>query len=275
MTLAPVQDRNIKPRPDLPAYELPDECQVPFCGRVDGLHNHHLFRRQTPDFRKAWWVELSDGTILPARVALCSFDHDKVDGGLGGHDSLIVFRDGGFFWRELDYDGCVVSTEPLDPHPPLFGGGDAVAALEELGEAYPSAPGSSSERATGHGASAGDEDDREVVRTLSEKDYEFRLHVRIPCPHLELEPGERCEGCNYRKPHQKKADSPVTWTQATRRPVDERESVERVERAVFEHLGLVRGGKLAPFARAKAVDVAYALVLQDEALAGMFTEEGT
>src|SRR5690348_14603194 len=74
MTLSPVENPHaVKPRPDLPPYELGPRCPVSGEPATD---NHHIFRRSLgKGFRDAWWVELPDGQLLPNRVGLSAGIH--------------------------------------------------------------------------------------------------------------------------------------------------------------------------------------------------------
>jgi len=96
MTLSPSVDRRVKARIDLPAYPLNQSCPREGTRAVD---NHHLWRRSiAPSFREAWWVELSDGTVLPNRIGVSTSAHQK----LTENKAWIRWlgEDEGFAWLE-------------------------------------------------------------------------------------------------------------------------------------------------------------------------------
>ena len=80
----------------------------------------------------------------------------------------------------------------------------------------------------------------------------------------ELQPGETCPLCDYRKPFPKQPSSPVTKTTSYRIPVDEVEAHKDVLTTAAKFLGT--HGR--PHWQFQTHTIALALVLQDESLKG-------
>lgn len=81
MTLLPTDSWNVKPRLDLPPYELNDVDPVD--GAKFGLEDHHIWRKSftalsKEDGKRLFWVELEDGTVVPNRVALSNATHSAI-----------------------------------------------------------------------------------------------------------------------------------------------------------------------------------------------------
>jgi hypothetical protein len=96
VTLSPFETRQVRPRSDLPSYELNLVCAVPGC-HFDATDNHHAHNRGMgwPKKSDYWWVELPGGELVPVRVGLCREAHDAVT----DHRAWIKWNGSGFEWH--------------------------------------------------------------------------------------------------------------------------------------------------------------------------------
>lgn len=90
MTRLPVDSWDVRPRLDLPAYELNTVC--PVTGETTGLEDHHIFRRSFtalgPDNADLYWVEYwatphpvatkDEFAVVKNRVALSRDAHERI-----------------------------------------------------------------------------------------------------------------------------------------------------------------------------------------------------
>ena len=81
MTRLPLDSWNVKPRLDLPPYEMNEAC--PVTGETLDLEDHHIFRRSftalgRDDNNALYWVETEDGTLLKNRVNLSPDAHLRI-----------------------------------------------------------------------------------------------------------------------------------------------------------------------------------------------------
>ena len=112
MTTSPFETRLVKPRPDLPPYELNTVCAAPRCENPVA-HNHHILRRSAVGISDDyWWVELPDGTLVPVRIGLDFSHHEDVTGRIGGYRAHIKWNGRGYDWHAKGKP-----PRPLDPQP--------------------------------------------------------------------------------------------------------------------------------------------------------------
>lgn len=230
MTRLPQDDRNVVDRPDLPEYELNEECAAPGCRYAIELGGgHHLWRRSFGT--KSWWVELADGTVVGNRVGLCNGHHSLVT----VNNARITYKDGVFWWL---YHGEVGNGHQLDCQPPKW-------ETHEEGEDLELSPEAEAEH-------------REFVKTVAEE-HGFPLSDWQPT--LAPQPGETCEKCKRRVPHKKKTSSPITKVWSTRVPVGDSDSFSELVDAAAAHHGLTS----KPNHRFWTMQYALVLLLQAEA----------
>jgi hypothetical protein len=200
MTRLPMEFWGIKPRPDLPAYELNAVDARPGSGAT-ATDDHHIWRRSFgKDFRESWWVELATGEVVPNRVGLSQESHALVTS--GAH--MIVAAHTGertvFYWMSPE---AIKKAKERGETP--YG-----AAVRFGAPLYPQ-PGPPAEEAV-------------VV------EHEHRAG--------EVPAGSTCPTCERRVPRPKKSDSPATKTTSYRIPVDSVEAHDEVLAAVSEHMGI-------------------------------------
>lgn len=99
MTKLPVESWNIKPRLDLPPYELNEFC--PITGEVPEPGSHHIVRKSFTALGKEkndrlYWVELDDGEVIGNRIRLSSQAHYRIT----TNRAAIVYANGVYYWEE-------------------------------------------------------------------------------------------------------------------------------------------------------------------------------
>lgn len=238
MTLLPADQKDIQAVPLEPGtepYEIPPYCAHPECSQ-NAVDIHEVARRSHMG-GVHWWIEIG-GVTVGNRAGLCRSHHRDVT-----EDRAwirFVEPENRYLWlvrvdsdRGLRaVDGDWEALGELDPHPPVL-------TFEDL------------ERVEGELAI--------YQRRASE------------CLHPSLEPGQKCPGCNFRKPHPRKESSPQTRQFGFHVP-DEHDGTsvpspaqefEDMEWAVWTHMGLVQNGRALKHARYKAVLTGYALILRE------------
>lgn len=118
MTLLPASEFGIRGHLG-PAYDVPERCSVPGCGRRSA-HAHHLWPRSFLRGQPYEWVKLPDGTVIGNRTGLCVVHHDRVTGEIGGHLARVIFSQGIFWWEALPsrHGDVWQRIGPLYPQPP-------------------------------------------------------------------------------------------------------------------------------------------------------------
>jgi hypothetical protein len=101
VTKLPVESWNIKPRLDLPRYDLNEFC--PITGEVPEPGSHHIVRKSftalgKDDNARLFWVELEDGEVIGNRIRLSSQAHFRIT----TNRAAIVFANGVYYWEEAN-----------------------------------------------------------------------------------------------------------------------------------------------------------------------------
>lgn len=117
MTKLPAETWDVKPRLDLGTYEPNDIC--PITGQVDGLEDHHLWRKSFTALgakknAQLYWVEI-DGHVYPNRVWIASDVHRVITEGSGRIYLELADPDYiGTWWYE---DAETPEPQALNPQP--------------------------------------------------------------------------------------------------------------------------------------------------------------
>jgi hypothetical protein len=234
MSQLPYPIKDIAQAPKQPKYKvLPSHCARPDCNK-QAAHEHHTVGRW---FTRSWeerdWALLG-GTLVPIKVPLCHWDHDRVTRNLAK-----VSWNGKFFvW--VDTDGEV----ELNYKPPLavaVGVSPGVSPPDSDSNSEPGLP-PTGEKTGGTGRTTihalrldTSEGDREVD---PESPPHGSMAVVDEATPSDVLPGETCPTCKRRVNHKRNSRSPVSKVVSFRMPRDVAESYEEVIEAAARHLGV-------------------------------------
>jgi hypothetical protein len=216
MTLLPMESWNIKARPDLPEYELNAVDARPGSDRP-ATENHHIWRRSFgAGFPEAWWVELEDGTVVPARVGLSSYSHEKITTGKAQIVAIQFARleRPVFYWLDEAeiYDIAAAGENPY-------------FVADKYGKPLQPQPGSQAV-------------DMQLTVEGEEEPHDSVVGAVHTHAAGSVPEGSTCPTCERRVPKKKTDASPITKVCAYRVPVDDVETHKDILAATSEHMGL-------------------------------------